>query len=157
MDTHNSIMDIHNWIMDIHNWTMDINKWIMDIQNWLWISIITGFMRFWLSIRLGIPIVFVMEMPIPGKMVCILKLMSDIGLLFQMTLIGVRRRFVNTEGCALGSATVCWVIPVLVGMAIWTPGAVIYVRNKIMTSQHESDVTWAFHITYTSTICSTIR
>ena len=52
MDIHISIMDIHNPIMDIHISIMDIHISIMDIHNWLWISIIIGFMRFWLSIMI---------------------------------------------------------------------------------------------------------
>ena len=44
MDIHNSITDIHNAIMDIHNYMLAITE--------LWISIITGFMRFWLSIEI---------------------------------------------------------------------------------------------------------
>ena len=51
MDIHNSIMDTHNWIIDIHNSIMDIHISIMDIHNKLWISIIIGFMRFWLSME----------------------------------------------------------------------------------------------------------
>ena len=51
MDIHNymlAIMDIHKSIMDIHNYMLaivDIHNPIMDIH------IITGFMRFWLSIH----------------------------------------------------------------------------------------------------------